>query len=110
MAHFDAQYGATSGETERPHPEVKFTITPFFAAIIAGTKDRMTFAVPLTLMSIRRENSSAGTFQSGAGLFITPALLSKKSGAPSGPNTFSAHISTLFGSATSTTAKLCGAG
>ena len=28
IAHFEAQYGATSGETERPQYELRLTITP----------------------------------------------------------------------------------
>ena len=27
-AHFVAQYGATSGDVDRPHPELKLTTTP----------------------------------------------------------------------------------
>ncbi len=38
IAHLLAQYGATSGEAERPHPELKFTITPLCVRAIAGKK------------------------------------------------------------------------
>src|SRR5262245_2332781 len=37
IAHFVAQYGATSGEVDLPQPELKLTITPERRATIAGT-------------------------------------------------------------------------
>ena len=37
-AHLVAQYGATSGEAERPQPELKFTITPLCSRAIEGKK------------------------------------------------------------------------
>src|SRR5262245_8627867 len=43
IAHLVAQYGATSGDVERPQPELRLTITPEPRAIIAGAKWRMTF-------------------------------------------------------------------
>ena len=51
---------------ERPQPELKLTITPDFAATMAGTKWRMTLATPLMLMSTSRSNSSPGTCHSDA--------------------------------------------
>ncbi len=37
-AHLVAQYGATSGDAERPQPELKFTITPLCSRAIEGKK------------------------------------------------------------------------
>ena len=65
MAHLVAQYGATSGDVDRPHPELRLTITPEPRATIAGTKWRMTLATPLMFTSITRSNSAADTSQSG---------------------------------------------
>src|SRR5208283_67198 len=69
IAHFEAQYGATSGAVDRPHPELRFTITPCPASIIAGTKARITLTTPLMFTSTSFENSAAGTSHSGAGWF-----------------------------------------
>lgn len=52
------QYGATSGDTPRPQPELKFTITPFFFATIAGTKWRMTFCTPRMFTSVSYSRNS----------------------------------------------------
>ena len=82
IAHFEAQYGATSGETERPQYELRLTITPDSRAIIAGTTWRRTLATPLMFTSMRRSNSSAGTSQVGALWLIRAALLISRSGAP----------------------------
>src|SRR6476469_1465754 len=74
-ANFDAQYGATSGDVDRPHPLDRLTITPVLRATIAGTNARTAFATPLTFTSITRSKSAAGTAQRGATGFITAALL-----------------------------------
>src|SRR4051794_10994103 len=79
-ANFDAQYGATSGDVDRPHPLDRLTITPVFRATIDGTNARIALATPFTFTSISRSKSSAGTAQSGATLFITAALLMSRSG------------------------------
>src|SRR5512135_2835154 len=75
IAHFVAQYGATSGDVDRPQYELRLTITPDRRAIIAGTTWRRTWATPLTFTSMIRSNSSAGTSQSGALRLISAALL-----------------------------------
>src|ERR1035438_1140398 len=82
IAHFVAQYGATFAAVERPQPELKFTMTPLWFLTIAGTKWRMTFAVPLRFTSMTSENSGAPISQSRALRLITPALFNNKSGAP----------------------------
>ena len=62
IAHFVAQYGATSAAVERPQPEMKLTMTPLLFFTIAGTKWRMTFAMPLRFTSTTSENSVALNF------------------------------------------------
>src|SRR5262245_1199549 len=107
-AYFVAQYGATSGDVDRPHPELKFTITPLFRSIIAGRKCRRTLKIPLIFTSMTRENSSSGTFHSGALAFTTAALFSSKSGGPPSASTAFAHRPTAASSATSTASNRCG--
>src|SRR5262245_48795690 len=102
-AYFDAQYGATSGAVLRPQPLDRFTITPVFRFTMTGTNARIRFATPLTLTSIRWSNASAGTFQSGAGVVITAALLIRRPGGPNRARTASAHAVTAAASRTSTT-------
>src|SRR5512135_3822032 len=82
IAHFVAQYGATSGDVDRPQYELRLTITPDCRAIITGTTWRITWATPLTFTSMTRSNSSDGTCQSGAFSLITAALLMSRSGGP----------------------------
>src|SRR5882724_6727008 len=82
MAHLVAQYGATSGSVERPQPELKLTMTPRRAAIMAGTKWRITFATPLMLISMTSENSCGPTFHRGALRQMMAALLRRRSGGP----------------------------
>src|SRR6266536_4167974 len=91
MAHLVAQYGATSASVERPQPELKLTMTPLPRLIIAGTKCRVTFATPLMLVSITRDNSSTGTVHKVALRLIIPALFRSRSGAPWVPSTRPAH-------------------
>src|SRR5215213_9988090 len=82
-AYLDAQYGATSGDVDRPHPLERLTITPLLRATIAGTKARIELTTPLTFTSITRSKSVAGIAHNGATGFITAALLMSRSGAPS---------------------------
>ena len=82
MAYFDAQYGATSGEVLRPQPLERFTITPLLRATIAGTNARIDVDHALHVHVDEGVESSAGTSHSGAGLFMTAALLMSKSGGP----------------------------
>src|ERR1035438_8330312 len=93
-----------------PQPELRFTIVPLPRSIIAGTNARMTLATPAMLTESIDANSSAGTFQSGAGLFIRPALFTTTSGAPLAPRTRSTHRPTFTAWVTSTASKLCGSG
>ena len=43
--------GPTSAATDRPQPELRFTMMPILRATMAGTKWRMTLATPLILTS-----------------------------------------------------------
>src|SRR6478672_4721446 len=79
-ANLDAQYGATSGDVDRPHPLDRFTITPLLRATIAGTNARITLATPETFTARSASNSAADTCQSGAEVFINAALLMSRSG------------------------------
>ena len=108
--HFDAQYGATSAAVDRPQPELKFTMTPRPCLTIAGTKWRMTLAIPLRFTSMTRENSSAPIAQSFALRLMSPALLSSKSGTPWVFKIPFAQAATCASTATSTAAKLFGGG
>ena len=72
-------------------------MTPLLRSTMAGTKARMTFATPRMLTETTFANSSAGTFQSGAGALMRPALLIRKSGGPMAPRTRSAQRLTLTG-------------
>jgi hypothetical protein len=110
IAHFVAQYGATSASVERPQPELKFTMTPLPCLIIAGTKWRIAFATPLMFTSITSENSCDGTFQSGALRLMSAALLRNKSGAACEDKILFAQDWTCESSATSTTEKSFDAG
>src|SRR5688572_31717410 len=101
MAHLVAQYGATSGAVVRPQPELKFTITPRFFWIIAGTKARMTLNTPLMFTSITGLNSSGVSSQSAALRLMSAALLMSKSGAPTSARTAFAQASTCAGLQTS---------
>lgn len=64
---------------------------------------------PLTFTSITRENSSAGTFQSGALRLIVAALFTSRSGGPP-LRTLFAHALTSKSWVTSTTLKPLGDG
>src|SRR5208282_4060912 len=110
IAHFVAQYGATSAAVERPQLELKFTMTPARRETIAGTKWRMTFATPLRFTPTTRENSSAPISQSFALRLMSPALLSSKSGAPWVSKMLFAQVATCSSEETSTTANWFGAG
>src|SRR5262245_6122768 len=107
-AYLDAQYGATSGDVDRPHPLDRLTITPRFRATIAGTNARIEFTTPFTFTSITRSKSDAGIVHSGATGFITAALLMSRSGGPSWTITSFAQDSTAGASVTSTAANRCG--
>ena len=69
----------------------------------------MTFVTPLMFTSMTRENSSAGTFQSGALRLIVAALFTRRSGGPPW-RTSAAHTCTSSSRLTSTTAKPFGGG
>src|ERR1017187_4656077 len=108
IAHLLAQYGATSASVDRPQPELKFTMTPRLCLIIAGTKWRMTLAMPLTFTSMTWENSCALISQSRAFRLMTPALFSTRSGGPGDLSSQPAHTFTSSSEETSTVAKSCG--
>src|ERR1035437_4859036 len=108
IAHLLAQYGATSASVDRPQPELKFTMTPRFRLIIAGTKWRMTLAMPLTFTSITWENSCALMSHSRAFRLITPALFNTRSGGPHDLSSRLAHAFTSSSDEISTVAKSCG--
>src|SRR2546421_12499203 len=78
-ANLDAQYGATSGDVDRPHPLDRLTITPVFRATIAGTNARIALATPFTFTSMTRSKSAAGIVHNGATGFMTAALLISRS-------------------------------
>ena len=80
MAHLVAQYGATSGDVERPHPELRLAITPEPRAIIAGAKWRITLATPLMFTSITRSKSAAGTSHRGALRLIERGVVDQQVG------------------------------
>src|SRR5882672_5853109 len=103
MAHLVAQYGATSALVERPQPELKLTMIPRRAAIMAGTKWRITFATPLMLISTTSENSWAPTFHKGALRLMMAALFSSKSG---GPKAFKRRLAQDFTSESAATFTL----
>src|SRR5438067_653848 len=91
IAYFVAQYGATSGEVERPQPLDRFTITPDARFTIAGTNALTTLNTPFTFTSIIAPNSAGSTSQSGAGVFISAALLMSRSGGPTAASASAAH-------------------
>src|SRR6478609_6523026 len=70
-AYLLAQYGATSGDTRRPHPLDRFTLTPDLRTTLAGTTPRMTLATPFTFTSMTASNAAAGTSHSRAGVAMT---------------------------------------
>src|SRR5262249_59468268 len=104
-ANFEAQYGATSGDVDRPQPLDRLTITPDLRATIAGTNARIALATPFTFTSISRSKSVAGIVQSGAGNTMIAALLMSRSGGPRWASTSLAQASTAAASVTSTAAN-----
>src|SRR5262245_2489047 len=108
-ANFEAQYGATSGDVDRPQPLDRLTITPALRATIAGTNARIALATPFTFTSISRSKSAAAIVHSGAGGTMIAALLTSRSGGPRWASTSLAQASTATASLTSTAVNWFGA-